>query len=248
MSAQTKSRAAEYFAAMPDLDWSDLSRVHATTAPILAEIAGDRELMREMILGAHHHPSLWPKCEEGVVEDKIVLWDEPNRGFRLRLRMATADQEEMPHQHRFVFSNYVLRGHFVHRNYKVDGSFGERTKPEDVSTVIIHEDVAGHCFTISPAAVHSTPLPEPGTINLVLRGPAVRDRAPVIFAASRARGAGDGGGAEAPTLEEPETAERGHVFFRVGEKEEGAERRAERQMSDETYAAWIGRFREYGLI
>jgi hypothetical protein len=245
MKTKTDSAAAAYFAGIPDLNWDDVSTAHAVSAPILADIARNRALMRELVLDAHDHPVLWPKCEEGVVEDKIVLWDEPDRGFRLRLRMATASQEEMPHQHRFSFSNYVLRGEFIHRNYEVLGTFGEGTKPDDVSSVIVHEDIAGHCFTINHAAVHSTPLPGLGTINLVLRGPAVRDRAPVIFAASRGGSSGHG---PAPTLEEPESAERGHIFYRVGEKEESAERRAERRMTDETYATWVARLEEYGLI
>lgn len=245
MKVKTDSAAAAYFSSIPDLDWDDVSAVHATSAPILADIAGNHALMREMVLGAHNDPALWPKCEEGVVEDKIVLWDEPERGFRLRLRMATKSQEEMPHQHRFSFSNYVLRGEFLHRNYEVSGAFGEGTRPDDVNSVIVHEDIAGHCFTINHAAIHSTPLPGMGTINLVLRGPAVRDRAPVIFAASRGESTAHG---KAPTLEEPESAERGHVFFRVGEKDESPERRADRRMTDETYATWVARLEEYGLI
>lgn len=235
--------AAEFFAGVPDIDWDDIRHTHYRNAKLLAGIASDRALLRELVVGARENPLLWHKCEEGVVEDKIVLWDEPDRGFRLRLRMATDYQQEMPHQHRFTFTNLVLRKHFTHRAYRVPGVFGEGTRVEDVSTECVHDDVAGHCFTIHHEAIHSTPLPEPGTINLVLRGPAMKDRAPVLFV--EARGAAT---ANRNLDEEPESAERGHVFWRVGEKDESPERRAERQMTDATYQAWLARFSESGLI
>ncbi len=235
--------AAEFFGQLPSIDWDDIRQAHPGNAALLAEIAGNRALMRELVLGARQNPLLWSKCEQGVVEDKIVLWDEPERGFRLRLRMATDYQQEMPHQHRFTFTNLVLRKHFTHRAYGVDGVFGEGTNVEDVATECVHEDVVGHCFTIHHEAIHSTPLPEPGTINMVLRGPAMKDRAPVLFVEARG-----GAGANRGSDEEPEVAERGHVFWRVGEKDESAERRAERQMTDATYQAWLARFEEYGLV
>ncbi|MFL6161971.1 MAG: hypothetical protein ACJ74U_07065 [Jatrophihabitantaceae bacterium] len=235
--------AAEFFARVPAIEWDDIRDVHRGNAALLGEIAGNRGLLRELVIGARKDPLLWRKSESGVVEDKIVLWDEPERGFRLRLRMATEYQQEMPHQHRFTFTNLVLRKHYTHRAYSVRGVFGEGTRVEDVSTECVHDDVAGHCFTIHHEAIHSTPLPEPGTINLVLRGPAVKDRAPVLFVEGR----GDAT-ANRNREEEPEFAERGHVFWRVGEKDESPERRAERQMTDATYRAWLNRFEEYGLI
>ena len=237
--------APAFFAAVPDLAWDDLETVHAQAAPVLANLAANRPLLRELVLGARDDERIWRKCEEGVVEDKIVLWDEPEHGFRLRLRMCTRPQEEMVHQHRFSFVNYVLRGSFLHRNYDVDGVFDEHISPDQVSTICIHEDVAGHCFTIHHAAPHSTPLPGFGTINLVLRGPAMKDRAPVLF--NEARGGQQPTGTDTK-FAEPEAAVRGHVFWRIGEKDETPERRAERQMSDETYRSWVRRFEEFGLI
>jgi hypothetical protein len=238
-----RGSAAEFFAQVPAIEWDDIRHVHRGNAELLAEIAGDRSLMRELVLGTRENPQLWHKCEEGVVEDKIVLWDEPARGFRLRLRMATDYQQEMPHQHRFTFTNLVLRKHYTHRAYSVRGVFGEGTRVEDVSTECVHDDAAGHCFTIHHEAIHSTPLPEPGTINLVLRGPAVKDRAPVLFVEARGEAT-----ANRDQEQEPEFAERGHVFWRVGEKDESPERRAERQMTEATYQAWLTRFEEYRLI
>ncbi|MFB7947256.1 hypothetical protein ACFC6L_20330 [Kitasatospora phosalacinea] len=235
--------ATEFFRNIPDLDWEDITGVHRVAAPVLAQIAGNRELMRELVLGARQDEQLWPKCEEGVVEDKIVLWDDPDRGYRLRLRMSTGHQEEMPHQHRFSFSNLVLRGTYLHRNYQVDGTFGEGTTVEDVHTLCVHEDIAGHCFTIHHDAVHSTPLPTLGTINLVLRGPAVKDVAPVLFVEGRGGKASSGS-----RFEEPETAERGHVFYRVGEKDESQERRSERRMSEAGYQDWVRRLEDWDLI
>jgi hypothetical protein len=112
-----------------------------------------------------------------------------------------------------------------------------------VRTVCVHEDTAGDCFTIHHEAVHSTPFPERDTITLVLRGPAVKDRAPVLFMESRGNDQ-----ANRTADQEPDAAERGHLFWRVGEKDESPERRAERRMSHQTYTAWLSRFEAYGLI
>jgi hypothetical protein len=236
-------RAQDVLQPVFGLDWEDVMSVHRVTDPVLRRLAADKRLLGEMLAAVPHDTGLWSKCEEAPVEDKIVLWDDPASGFRVRLRMATTSQEEMAHQHRFSFTNLVLRGAVPHRNYTSRNGFDENTRADDLDVVCVHHDRPMNCFTIHHMAIHSTPLPELGTVSLVLRGPAAKDRAPVLFREERHRGtADDREGVE------PEEALVGRMFWRVGEKDETPERRAERQMRSETYHAWCERLEAWGIV
>jgi hypothetical protein len=221
------------------------------TQQLLRRLAADKALMRELLLRVPNCPDLWEKCENDVVEDKIVLWDEPDRDLRIRLRISTAGQSRLAHSHRFSFSNLVLRGSYLHWGYRKLPNFDERTRLDDVSEVMIHEDRQGDCFSIHYSALHSTPFPVPGTVSLVLRGNPVRERAPVMFKEARGREAAarllDGAGMAASDVE-PNQADAGHVFFRVGEKDEPAERRLERRMSRECFDGWCHQLSEWNLV
>ncbi|MFG2837682.1 hypothetical protein ACGFZH_18865 [Streptomyces zaomyceticus] len=246
----------ELFESIEGIDWEDLPAAAALTQPLIREFAQDKALFRRLLLAVEHDPYLWAKCEEDVVEDKIVLWDDIEKGLRIRLRMSTDHQQQLAHNHRFSFTNLVLRGTYLHRNYLARGGFDENTLPEDVQPVMLHEDRAGDCFTIHHNALHSTPFTELGTISLVLRGNPVKERAPVMFKEARGRDdalrrirTGDAGRHRGELAEtEPDTAEVGTMFWRVGEDRESSERRAERQMSLEKYRYWCGRLEELGIL
>lgn len=247
-----RTTRVELFDLAEPIDWNDLPRVATLTEDLIRRFAADRDLFRRLLLAVEHDPYLWAKCEEDVVEDKIVLWDDVEKGLRIRLRMATAYQQQLAHSHRFSFTNLVLRGRYLHRNYVAENGFDENTLPEDVRPVILHEDRAGDCFTIHHDALHSTAFTEVGTISLVLRGNPVKERAPVMFKEARGRAeALATRGAEraegAISEEEPEAAAVGAMFFRVGEELESPERRAERQMTIEKYHYWCAHLKELGI-
>lgn len=209
---------------LPRIDWDDLASAAAIAEPVLRRLAADKKLFRSLLAVVPDTPRLFNKCESDTVEDKIVFYDDADRGMRVRLRMATAQQRELAHTHRFSFSNLVLRGSYAHRNYDCEGGFSERTDPETVTPICVHEDSPGHCFTIHHTAIHATPLESAGTISLVLRGPAVKLRAPVV----------------------PRQSGRG--FSRIGEGEESPERRKLRQMTRERFDGWCKQLTEFGII
>lgn len=209
---------------LPAINWDDLPAAAAIAEPALRRVAGDKSFLRGLLAAVPGDPNLFSKCESDTVEDKIVLYDDEQRGIRIRLRLATTEQRELAHSHRFSFSNLVLRGSYKHRNYQCRGEFSQESTAEDVVPVCIHEDSPNHCFTIHHSAVHATPLEAEGTISLVLRGPAVKRRAPVV----------------------PRTG--GRPFERIGEAEESAERRKLRQMSAVKFDEWCRRLEEYKII
>ncbi|NEB74296.1 hypothetical protein G3I40_03450 [Streptomyces sp. SID14478] len=258
MSTETADRVhvnntrVELFDNVDPIDWDDLPSAAALTQRLIREFAEDKTLFKRLLLAVEHDPYLWAKCEEDVVEDKIVLWDDVEKGLRIRLRMSTDYQQQLAHNHRFSFTNLVLRGTYLHRNYVARNGFNEDTLPEDVQPVMLHEDRAGECFTIHHNALHSTPFTELGTISLVLRGNPVKDRAPVMFKEARGREealAQQTADRHAGLSEiEPEAAGVGTMFWRVGEDLESTERRAERQMTKEKYHFWCRRLEELGII
>ena len=236
-----------FLADIPKIDWEKpLSQLHEINSTYLRRLSDDKILLKKLITEAVDDPYIWSKCEEDINEDKIVLWDDMAKNMRLRLRMSTRPQQRLAHSHRFTFTNLVMRGSYTHWHYEKLNTFDERTKLDDVVVNAQHIDRAGDTFTIHHAALHSTPFPDFGTVSLVLRGNPVKERAPVMFKEPRGR-------AEALNrLEsneiEPENAATGDFFWRVGEDQESAERRQDRQMSREKLDYWVEKLTEYGLL
>lgn len=199
------------------IDWNDVAGASRLTQTLIRRFAEDKPLFRKVLHAVIEDPHLWSQCEEEVVEDKIVLWDDEEKGLRIRLRISTAPQQRLAHCHRFSFTNLVLRGSYLHWGYTLDGEFTEATDPNDFKTVLLHEDRAGDCFTIFHEALHSTPFTQPGTVSLVLRGNPVKERAPVMFKEPRARQRAFEERAAAPRsgrVIEPEEAATGDMFYR----------------------------------
>jgi hypothetical protein len=239
------------FDSIERVDWEDLKTASRLTQVLVRQFASDKQLFRRVLLAVEHDPYLWAKCEEDIVEDKIVLWDDTAKGLRLRLRMSTGSQERLAHCHRFSFTNLVLRGSYIHWSYELDGEFNEKTRAEDFRTILLHEDRAGDCFTIHHEALHSTPFTERGTVSLILRGNPVKERAPVMFKEGRSRKEAfqkQDTLNETAREQEPAVAAAGDMFWRVGESQETAERRSERQMGIDRYRYWCAWLAEQGIV
>lgn len=240
-------RIRAFFSAVPTLEWeTDLEGSARIAETLLRRLVADKALFRALLEKIPARAEFWLKCEEDISEDKLVLWDDMDKGLRIRLRMSTRSQERLAHTHRFSFTNLVLRGSYIHWMYSPLGSFNETTRLEDVREVMMHRDREGDCFTIHHDALHSTPFTTPHTISLVLRGNPVKERAPVMF--KEARGRAEALARTAGTDVEPELALAGDMFWRVGEVSESAQRRQERQMSRERFDYWLAKLAEYELI
>lgn len=205
-------------------NWDDIESVYDETTRALVRVAADRELLRRMVLEVERTPALFSKCERHELDDKIVLYDAMNeRGFRVRLRLATSYQDERPHEHRFTFSTLILRGSYRQTLYEAlpcpEGGFQvgtlriatERREPE------------GSLFTIHHSVIHST-ISAVDTISLVLRGPPAKKRAMIALKAHD------------------------RIEWREGEGDESAERRETVRMGIDRYREWVTRMTDYGVI
>jgi hypothetical protein len=239
-----------FLAKLDPIDWNlPLIDLHLHNQAILRRLAADKGLFRELIAYSREDPYIWSKCEEDIVEDKIVLWDDMDRNIRVRLRMSTAPQQRLAHCHRFSFSNLVLKGEYIHWHYHPLPSFDEDSRLDDVVEVGQCVDRAGDVFTIHHDTLHSTPFTAVETVSLVLRGNPVKERAPVMFKEPRGREEAHKQRESSLPLEiEPEQAQIGEFFWRVGEEGETPERRQERQMRRSQVDYWIERFEDCGLL
>jgi hypothetical protein len=208
---------------LPPIDWSDLMAASAQTQSALRRLGADKKALRELVYAVETTPRLLAKCEKHALDDKIVIYDDLERGFRIRLRLATSDQHERAHQHRFSFSTLILRGMYHQAWYYTDQVLDENVDVAAIRPVCLRDEPAGSAFTIHHNVIHAT-MADPDTISLIMRGPAAKDRAIITH------------------------KETGRVWFRYGEKDESEERRKKVQMPLETYLEWRNKMEGYGLI
>jgi hypothetical protein len=209
---------------VPSIDWSDLGRAHETTSRMLHMLASDRATLRALVLGVESDPQRLNMCELHSLDDKIVLYDALiERGFRIRLRLSTTYQDERPHNHRFSFTTFILRGHYQQIWYRADHDVTETGNTSSIVPVCVRHEPAGACFTIHHSTIHSTMTP-PDTISLLVRGPVEKRRA--LFSHH----------------------ESGRVWWRVGAIDETPERRAEVRMPIERYRHWCARLEACNVI
>src|SRR5215204_2314384 len=110
---------------LPAVDWNDLESAAEITTAIAHQLGDDRALLTALVDRVPGIPELREKCECHSLDDKIVLWDAPDKGLRIRLRLANTDQYERVHNHRYSFTAYLLNGVYHHTMYATDQPLDE---------------------------------------------------------------------------------------------------------------------------
>jgi hypothetical protein len=169
------------------VDWTDLDRATAVTDELLHELAADKDTLRMLVDRAAEDEDLLAQCECHRLLDKIVLYDGLDRGFRIRLHIATSDHLDRPHDHRFSFSSLILAGSYKQVRHKVVGEMPEAVEAdvqEDHQAVPIEAHVepefatteqVGSFYTIHHSVIHTT-IMDDDTVSLFIRGPAEKER------------------------------------------------------------------------
>ena len=204
------------------LDWTDLDKVSATTDALLHELAGDKETLRTLVDRIADEPDLLAACERHRLLDKLVIYDGIDRGFRIRLHLATNDHLDRPHDHRFSFSSLILRGGYRHVRHRSSGKL-DADLPLDieedhqavptgfkVEPYFSTEEKEGSFYTIHHSVIHTTVM-EDDTVSLFIRGPAEKDRSLITDRAT------------------------GDLWWRRGAQDETPERRKRKMMSHSDY-------------
>jgi hypothetical protein len=210
----------------PTLDWGCMERAREQGSRILAELTSDKQTLRALLERTRADDELLGMCERHAPFDKLVLYNGKERGFRLRLHVWNEAEFERAHQHRFSFTTRLLCGSYKHVIYvtsqKLDRAGTEAAAmasmdpdhPDaesgidvgDIQPAFVTTHAAGDTYTLHHSAVHAT-FPNPGTVSLILRGPAEKSHAVVV------------------------DMERRRVYWRFGRSDEGAERIKQKRMA-----------------
>jgi hypothetical protein len=222
-STLTEDQVLEIMHGLPAVDWDDIEAAHETTSQIAHRIGDDRELLRALVDRVPGVEALRQKCEIHTLDDKIVIWDEPDKGLRIRLRLANTKQYERVHNHRFSFTAYLLNGTYHHTMYATDQPLDETADVTRFWPRFVREERTGDVLTLHHDQLHTT-LTDPDTISLMIQSPARKRRAFMIRRSD------------------------GHVWWRLGAVDEDDARKQEIYMSDERFAHWRARLIELGLL
>lgn len=157
------------------IDWHDVERVHVAASAVLTEFAAG-DTLTELLERLPDQPNLAEKCEHLRSLDKLVLFDDPTSGVRLRLHLFKDRYLDLPHNHRWTFTSLMLRGGYTHFVY---GPCAEDTPPavaRRMTPTCVQAIQKGEIYTLDHTVVHSLAA-DSSAVTLVLRGPVMKDRA-----------------------------------------------------------------------
>jgi hypothetical protein len=226
MTTATSKTEADVLAvmnALPAVDWSDIEAAADTTRAVARTLGDDRELLRALIDRVPNTPELREKCELHALDDKIVIWDDQEKGLRIRLRLANSNQYERVHNHRYSFTAYLLYGTYYHTLYSTDQPLDETADVTRFWPTMVREERTGDMITLHHEQLHTT-LTSPETISLMIQSPAQKRRAFMIRKSD------------------------GEVWYRLGAADEDQQRRDEVRMPDERFEHWRARLVELGVL
>jgi len=159
--------------AFDDLDWENLEAAHDAADHALIALS-EPVVLGKLLRRLEDTPELVAMCEHFLSFTKLVLHDNPRSGLRIRLHLFGEEMVEEAHNHRNSFTTRILRGGYRHFLYgNVEQLWDENRVIGNPSPRLIHDQRAGHVYTIHHAFVHST-YATPGTVSLVVQGPRVR--------------------------------------------------------------------------
>ena len=107
--------------------------------------------------------------------DQIILYDDLSRGIRIRLHIYPPDHFDGPHNHRWSFASFILAGSYCHRIFRVDDGIDEEAPLLELQPSFVMQECAGVSYTLHHSVIHSV-IALPGTVSLILRGPAEKER------------------------------------------------------------------------
>lgn len=160
------------FSSLARLSWGRIDEVCDVTHEALATL-GQPACLRYLFDRLLDDPVLMARSERQKQSDRVVIYEDPEDRFRVRLNRWRG-VPETPHNHRFPFSARVLSGQYRHALYGDVEQFLERDSDRPLLPHLVRVERAGDCYSITEQMVHQTTA-EPDTMSILVRGPAARD-------------------------------------------------------------------------
>ncbi|RGC68148.1 hypothetical protein C5N14_14615 [Micromonospora sp. MW-13] len=155
------------------IDWGDAERVHPEASAVLTELAAGGALA-ELLEQVPDRPDLAARCEHLRSLDKLVLFDDPASGVRLRLHLFKDRYLDLPHNHRWTFTSLMLRGGYT--QYLYGPWHDEVAPPPDLKPTCVQVVQPGEIYTLDHTVVHSLAA-DSSAVTVILRGPVMKERA-----------------------------------------------------------------------
>jgi hypothetical protein len=191
----TTNGALEYLDDFPGVDWSDGDAAAEASERLLEQLQGDRAGLEKLVRRVGTNAELLDMCESDEFRFKIVLYDAPDRGFRVRLHAWRSDFADTPHQHRFAYAARLLTGSYQHVIYAAGQELAipgieryydqhlpldhelvaGRIDPGLFKRILSFTAVAGRSYFQGSEVDLSSTIISENTVSLFVRGPAVRD-------------------------------------------------------------------------
>ncbi|MFI5720755.1 hypothetical protein [Nocardia sp. NPDC051750] len=156
------------------IDWDDVEAVDAAARKVFGHFAGGRYMLRRGLTAIREEPRLMALCEHYDILDKLVLFDDPHTGVRMRLHVFGSGYHDRPHNHRWTYASHILRGEYCHRIYS-PVTLHSDLNPATLDTMMVRQEQVGTSYTLHHSAIHAV-VAEPGTVSIVVRGPAMTER------------------------------------------------------------------------
>jgi predicted metal-dependent enzyme (double-stranded beta helix superfamily) len=213
------------------VDWEDIAAVEQTGRDVLERIDADRSVLRRALeelrsradlLSLCEHPDPDATAELGQRLDKIVLFADGRSGVRVRLHAFWPGHYDLPHNHRWSFASMILRGGFEHSLFGSERPDAE-TYPVPLKPVEVRQDTVGTSYALHHAQLHAL-ISRPGSVSLVVRGPAAKQRSFLI---------------------EPAT---GRPVWHLGAADETPEQLARKRMTPQLLDELSAKFADWGLF
>jgi hypothetical protein len=180
---------------LPPIRWSNFREASKITRDLLLEIAFDKETLRVLTDRIETQPALLEQCERHELLERLDLYDARDRGFQIRFNFTTPTQSVRPHDHRYSFSTYILRGGYRHlwfdprqeiyeaQRETIARQYLDKQHADQDTSVTIEKmtplfasyDTVGAHYSIHHSTVHAT-ITTPDSLSIIIKGPGEKDR------------------------------------------------------------------------
>ncbi|MCL7376985.1 hypothetical protein [Streptomyces sp. 35G-GA-8] len=160
---------------LPALDDTDARAAHAACRSVLLRLGDDRELLTRLVDEIEHDPTRLRESEIHPLINRLVLYQDDDRKFQIRLHMSPGSRELVPHNHKYTFTVRILAGAYTHVWRRRTGTDEGEFTGQDIEPGITTVERPGSLYTLGHPMIHQT-IMEPGTVTLFMRGPRAKQR------------------------------------------------------------------------
>ena len=189
------TRLIEKLDGLPPIPWHDFVEASKITRDLILELVEDKETLRVLTARIETTPALLEQCERHELLERLDIYDARPRNFQIRFNFTTAVQSIRPHDHRYSFSTYILRGGYRHlwfdpgqeiydseRDIAARDFLDKQHTDEDAGVVVAKMkplfstyDTVGAQYSIHHSTVHAT-ITSPESCSIIIKGPGEKDR------------------------------------------------------------------------